>query len=246
MEISAQNISFGYKEAEYPLFEKISFHISGPGFYSLFGFSGCGKSTLARIIAGFLEPAAGSLSITGIKNILLSYNTERLPGWFSVGEHLAQVVSPRSSRGELDYFISEFGLSNYVHKKFFRLSMGQKNRANLIRYLVQDFDMLICDEVLANVDEPSRNHILAVIKENFGKDRVLFYISHNVEEVCLFSKKIFVVPASDVTRGRLVEIEGLDATKKHKEDHGNEKTLQTTILKVLKAASSAHKQEGES
>ena len=245
MELSAQNISFGYREAEYPLFENISFHISGPGFYSLFGFSGCGKSTLARIIAGFLEPESGSISIAGLENILLSYNTERLPGWLKVSEHLAKVVSPRSSGAELDYLVSEFGLSDYVHKKFFRLSMGQKNRANLIRYLVQDFDMLICDEVLANVDEPSRNHILAVTKERFGKDTILFYISHNVEEVCLYSKKIFVIPAYGVTKGRLVEIEGLDATKKSKERLKGEKALQATILKVLKAASTGRNQEGE-
>jgi len=225
------------------LFENISFHILGPGFYSLFGFSGCGKSSLARIIAGYLEPKSGSISITGLDNILLSYNTERLPGWLSVAEHLAKVVSPRSSDAELEYLVSEFGLSDYVNKKFFRLSMGQKNRANLIRYLVQDFDMLICDEVLANVDEPSRNHILALMKEDFGKDKVLFYISHNVEEVCLFSKKVFVIPAHGVTKGRLVEIEGLDLTKEHKEGQVNEKALQKTILKVLKAASTGPNQE---
>ncbi len=241
MELRVQNISFGYKEAGYPLFEDISFSISTSGFYSLFGFSGCGKSTLARIICGLTYPEKGSISLHGLSRILLSYNTERFPGWFSVREHLEQVVPSVSMHGLLRQLIREFGLDEYVDKKFSRLSMGQKNRANLIRYLVQDYDMLICDEVLANVDEPSRNRILSVIKGDLGKNRLFFYISHNVEEVCLFSKKIFVIPAGDGTKGRLVEIKGLDGIKQSAGVPTDEARLQETILKVLKAASSGRK-----
>jgi len=242
VEISAKDISFGYEETQPYLFNDLCLKISSPGFYSLFGFSGCGKSTLARLLAGLLKPQKGFVIKKGITNVLLCYNTERLPGWVSVGEHLDRAVSPKSSKKDLRYFISELGLSSVVDQKFFRLSMGQKNRANLARYLVQDFDMLICDEVLANVDEPSRNHILSLIKYRFGHHAILFYISHNVEEVCFFSKKIFVIPTGKETVEDLIEIDGLDGRDKKKEK-GRQEILHETILKVLKAASYAYGQE---
>lgn len=72
----------------------------------------------------------------------------------TVGEHLRGVVHP-GRQDLLDDFLSEFGIIPFMEHKFPKLSMGQKNRVNLARYLVQDFDLLIADEVLANVDEPS-------------------------------------------------------------------------------------------
>ena len=60
-------------------------------------------------------------------------------------------------------------------KRFNQLSLGQKNRINLIRYLVQDFQMLIMDESLANVDELTREQIILKIKLMFP-DRLFLYI----------------------------------------------------------------------
>jgi len=237
VEIAAQNISFGYKEADFPLFETLSFKITSPGFYSLFGFSGCGKSTLARILAGMLKPEKGTVETRGLNRILLAYNTERFPGWLTVGEHVTAVASEEAHPRGLDFFIHELGLQEVVDKRYFRLSMGQKNRANLLRYLVQDFDMLICDEVLANVDEPSRNHILALVKELFSREKLILYISHNVEEVCFFSKKVFVVPAGEGRIKRLVEVSGIDGAQRAGASRKQEENLQATMLEVLRAAS---------
>ncbi len=143
---------------------------------------------------------------------------------------------------DLEFIVDQLGLHPLLGKKFFRLSMGQKNRANLARYLVQDFDMLICDEVLANVDEPSRNHILAIVKEKFCKDKIVFYISHNVDEVCFFSKKVFVISGGTSETKRLVEIPGIDGIKRQR-DPGMDELVQNTIFKVLMAASSSQGRE---
>lgn len=104
------------------------------------------------------------------------------------------------------------GIDTLLSTSFPNLSLGQKNRANLLRYLVQDFDMLIIDEALANVDEPSRETILSSIKNHFPK-RTFLYISHNVTEVAFFSKEIFVFPSiSEHGISRLRRIPGLDGS----------------------------------
>ncbi len=115
---------------------------------------------------------------------LYTHNQERLPGWSSVGKHLNKTTSP--DRSDLkDELIDRFGISDLMHKRFAKLSMGQCNRVNLLRYLLQDFGVLIMDESLANVDEPTRHEILYTIKERFAHVGFL-YISHNVVEVARF------------------------------------------------------------
>ena len=78
-----------------------------------------------------------------------------------------------------------------MNMRFSQLSMGQCNRVNLLRYLLQDFGILIMDESLANVDEPMRQAILYKIKSIFPYACFL-YISHNVVEVSRFCDQIVV------------------------------------------------------
>ncbi len=236
MEIICQDLSFSYPEGDHALFTGLNFSISGGGFFSFFGLSGSGKSTLARLIGGLLQPDSGQIKKDGVVNGLLSYNTERLPGWMTVEEHLKKVVCPGREL-LLDELITRFGLRAFMEHKFTRLSMGQKNRANLVRYLVQDFDLLIADEVLANVDEPSRNSILAFIKRRFPS-KTFIYISHNANEVALFSKLIFVLPQAGPNGiSSLVVISGLDAFGPEETDHS---IVGDKILEILRASSQGH------
>ena len=92
--------------------------------------------------------------------------------------------------------IDGFGLSALLGLRFAQLSMGQCNRVNLLRYLLQDFGILIMDESMANVDEPTRHAILYTIKSTFP-EAVFLYISHNVVEVSRFCDQIVVFRGAD-------------------------------------------------
>ena len=83
-------------------------------------------------------------------------------------------------------------MTPYLGSRFSQLSLGQKNRINLIRYLLQDFQMLIMDESLANVDERTREKIILNIKALFP-DKFFIYISHNIIEVAKFCQDILVL-----------------------------------------------------
>ena len=85
----------------------------------------------------------------------------------------------------MEELVEIFGLSDCITSRFDQLSMGQQNRVNLIRYLLQDCDLLIMDESLANVDERTREKIILAIKAMFP-ERYFIYISHNVMEVAKF------------------------------------------------------------
>lgn len=191
MFIEFKEITFQYPGADTHVFKDLNCQISGPGFHSLFGPSGVGKTTFVKMIAGKISGFSGEIKTHDKARILYSYNLERLPGWSDVGDHLTE-VTPASEKNRLGDLIDVFGLGACLESRFAKLSLGQQNRVNLTRYLVQDFDMLIMDESLANVDEITREKIILKIKAMFPK-KFFLYISHNVAEVSKFCRTILVL-----------------------------------------------------
>jgi len=230
MPLICDNIFFTYPEAAFPLFSGVSFELTEPGFHSFFGSSGVGKTSLAKIITGNIGHFSGTVSTKGLKTLLYSYNTERLPGWSSVGRHLTRIIPP-SMHGRKDELLEIFGLIDYIGSRFNRLSMGQQNRVNLIRYLLQDCDLLIMDESLANVDELTREKIILAIKAMFPH-RYFIYISHNIMEVARFCDSILVFRSSDKSP-QTVMVKGRDI---HDGETPSRTALDATLLEIMNAA----------
>lgn len=188
--IACHNITFSYPGADTPLFDGLDVVIETAGFHALFGPSGVGKTTLAKIIAGDIDNFSGQVKTAGDRPCLYTYNRERLPGWSAVGRHLEK-TTPAGRQSLREELVHHFGLAALMGMRYAQLSMGQCNRVNLLRYLLQDFSTLIMDESLANVDEPTRHAILYKIKAIFPNAGFL-YISHNVVEVARFCDRIIV------------------------------------------------------
>ncbi len=220
MRLVCRNIDYTYPGGASPVISNLSMEIEHSGFHALFGPSGVGKSSLAQVIAKLVEPQSGTVEHPGGDAIFYSHNMERLPDWSSVGRHM-QRITPVHNLGLGAELIAAFGLEPFLDQRFSQLSLGQQNRINLLRYLVQDFQILIMDESLANVDEQTRKQILLTIKGYFP-DTMFIYISHNLLEVATFCKQIWVLrdrhttpqvvcrPGLDVQSDQVLESAQLD------------------------------------
>ncbi len=229
MLLECKHISFKYPGAAAEVFTDISYRISGPGFHALFGPSGVGKTTLAKMITGEIKDFSGDIAMPQIRRVLYTYNLERIPGWSTVGDHL-EATTPRPNKEKIGTLTSAFGMEAYVNSRFSQLSLGQQNRTNLVRYLLQDFDLLIMDESLANVDEVTKEKIILEMKSTFP-DRCFLYISHNVAEVAKFCRQIFVLRGNH-RRPQTLSLFG--------QDHSNRKNLvkkdlERTMLEIVNA-----------
>lgn len=228
--IDCKNINYKYPGSQFPVFSNFSCSLGEPGFHALFGQSGVGKSTFARMIAGQLNGFTGEIAGRERKKVYYSYNLERLPGWSGVGEHIDK-VTPEANKKRINEITGSFGIINCMESGFSKLSLGQRNRVNLARYLLQDFDLLIMDESLANVDEATREQIIFKIKEIFPEKSFL-YISHSVAEVSRFCRDILVLrdyskqPQALTIRGR-DNVRGKEVVKKD---------LEETMLEIVNAS----------
>jgi ABC-type multidrug transport system ATPase subunit len=230
MHIECHHLTYRYPSGPRDVFKDLDFSITQPGFHALFGPSGVGKTTLARLLTGKEKGHKGMLVTHGVSRILYSYNTERLPGWASVGEHL-EAVTTSGKTDQLHELTAVFGLEGHLGSRFSQLSMGQQNRVNLTRYLVQDFDLLIMDESLANVDEATRERIILCIKEDF-KEKLFLYISHNVTEVARFCREILVLRGPNRSP-QVVTIRGQDQTDDRPPSHDD---LERSMLEIVHAS----------
>ncbi len=230
MLLECRDISFRYPNASMAVFDHLSFDMQTPGFNALFGPSGVGKTSLAYILVGRITDYTGSVRTNGMRTLLYSYNLERLPDWSSVGKHLEKITPP-SLRDRRDELIESFDMAPTMGNRFSQLSLGQRNRVNLIRYLLQDFDLLIMDESLANVDERTREKIILKIKDMFPQAYFL-YISHNVVEVSTFCREILVF-RNPRKKPQLVSVNGRD---RKLGQTINRDQLEQTMLEIMHAS----------
>ncbi len=229
MHLECHNLSYTYPDSQKKVINKLCFSMQEPGFNALFGPSGVGKTSLAKLITSPGYRFGKQIITHDIHTILYSYNLERLPGWSSTGKHLEK-VTPKGKHELKETLVDVFELRDVLDARFAKLSMGQQNRINLIRYLLQDFDLLIMDESLANVDEQLRQTIIFAIKDIF-KDKMFLYISHNLMEVSKFCNQILVLGKSSLNNNFSM-VTGQDAIEL---SVLNKENLDQTMLEIMNA-----------
>src|SRR5215467_10502998 len=152
--INVQNISkaFGAK----PLFEDVSFTVSGTDRIGLIGPNGSGKSTLLRILAGTERPDSGDVAVR--KRLQLSYVEQ--DSRFVAGASIRNVVeraierslTPDAQGGA--HFAETLGRAGFedIELEAAKLSGGWQKRLAIVEALVQTPDVLLLDEPTNHLD----------------------------------------------------------------------------------------------
>lgn len=133
------------------------------------GVSGAGKSTLLDLIAGFLTPTSGTLTLDGTdllplppehRPVSILFQSESLFEHLSVARNVALGLPPRTPNNEAARRIAdalgEVGLSGLEKRRASDLSGGQKQRVALARTLLRARPVLLLDEPFTALDEATR------------------------------------------------------------------------------------------
>lgn len=166
---------------------------------SIMGESGQGKTTAINILAGLYPIEKGKLLINGkeqkdVKLDLVFVSQEVDLFDLSVRENLClgkniedkKIFELLEEAGLLEWYKDlRDGLDTMVGERGIKLSVGQKQRLNLIRGILMDKDLYLFDEPTSNLDSVSEERIIKMI-EKYLKDKTYVIVTHRLrlKELC--------------------------------------------------------------
>src|SRR5580700_5043981 len=177
--------------------DDLTFTVTPGEVLGFLGANGAGKSTTMRMIAGFISPTAGEVSVCGhdIENApvaaksCLGYLPEGAPsyGEMTVAEFLDFIADIRGLRGERrrerrKIVVERLGLAPVINQVIETLSKGFRRRVGLAQALIHDPQVLILDEPTDGLD-PNQKHEVRRLINDLGKDKLVIVSTHILEEV---------------------------------------------------------------
>ncbi len=196
--------------------DDVSLAIEHGEFLALLGPSGCGKTTTLRMLAGFEQPDAGTISISGLsvhgvpahkRDVNTVFQQYALFPHMSVLDNVA--FGPRSrrvpkgeARRQAQEMLDIVRLSEFGSRKPSQMSGGQQQRVALARALVNRPSALLLDEPLAALDLKLRKAMQLELKRIQREVGITFiFVTHDQEEALTMSDRIAVM-----NRGRVEQV----------------------------------------
>lgn len=199
----------------------VNLHINSGDFVMALGASGCGKTTLLNLMAGFIRPTSGVLTLgdyqgrvpeqieaqSQLRDQITGPGADRgvvfqkhaLMPWLNVLDNVAFGLKlrgvPKRERDEKAmHFLRLTGLEEFRSHAIYQLSGGMQQRVGIARALTNDPHMLLLDEPLGALDALTRERLqelLLDIWQSTGK--MMFFITHDVEEALFMGSRLIIM-----------------------------------------------------
>ena len=167
--------------------------------HALLGENGAGKSTLVKTIYGLVQPSAGEMRWMGEPMTLAGPSEARARGIgmvfqhfslfdnLTVAENVALGLDGKESFKDMSARLREvsqvYGLPLDPKREVWRLSVGERQRIEIVRALMQNPKFLILDEPTAVLTPQEADQLFVVLERLKSEGRAVLYISHKLEEV---------------------------------------------------------------
>ena len=217
--ITTKNLSKRY--GEILAVDDVSFSVNPGEVLGFLGANGAGKSTTMRMIAGFIAPSAGTVTVCGHDierspveaKSCMGYLPEGAPsyGEMTVGEFLDFAADIRGLTGtqrrdRRGVVIERLALGPVIDQVVETLSKGFRRRVGLAQALIHDPKVLILDEPTDGLDPNQKHEVRRLINE-LSKDKLVIVSTHILEEVHEVCTRAIIIAAgrivADETPGAL-------------------------------------------
>jgi simple sugar transport system ATP-binding protein len=192
--------------------DRVDFDVRGGEVHALVGENGAGKSTLCSILAGLYRPDSGELLIDGATarfdspsdalraGVGMVYQHFRLVSSFTVAENLflGNPSAPRwLRRRELEartaQLMERYGLEVAPGARVRNLTVGERQRVEILRLLAREVRVLILDEPTAVLAPSEAQLLLAALRRLAAQGRAVVLVSHKLAEVTAVADRFTVM-----------------------------------------------------
>src|SRR5919109_540803 len=185
--------------------DRVDFSVSDGEFVTIVGPSGCGKSTLLNLIVGLLRSSSGRILFRGdaIDGICtkIGYVTQKdnLLPWRTLIENVEIALEIRgieksARRYQAQEFIGRVGLSGFEDHYPHELSGGMRQRANIIRTLIYDPELILMDEPFGPLDAQTRVVLQDQLLSLWSKTKkTIIFITHDLVEAIALADRVVLM-----------------------------------------------------
>lgn len=189
--------------------DKINLKIEHGEIHALLGENGAGKSTLVKMLYGSLQPTSGDIFWNGKKVSMTSPFQARATGVGMVFQHfslfesltvadnivlsLGQEYTVEQVKDEAEKLSAEYGLPLNSNSIIGDLSVGERQRVEIVRCLLQNPQLIILDEPTSVLTPQEADNLFVTLKRLSNEGRSILYISHRLDEVKVLCDKATIL-----------------------------------------------------
>ncbi len=190
---------------ETAVLDDINMHVAEGEFVSILGPSGAGKSTIFRLLTGALPLQHGAIICGGRplathkNNFAFMPQRDALMPWRRIIDNLTlglevQGVARKDARAQVLPLLADFGLAGFTDHYPAQLSGGMRQRAALLRTIVQGRPVQLLDEPFGALDALTRTQMQKWFEDRWRTARwTTLLVTHDVREAVALSDRIYVL-----------------------------------------------------
>ncbi len=210
----ALDISALSKRFDRPAVDGLDLKVRAGEFYALLGPNGAGKTTVLRMVAGLLQPDAGTISVFGVDTRRDPIAAKRLIAWVSdepmVYDRLTPLeylefvaglweINAAEAETRARDLLNWLGLGPHAHERCGSFSKGMLQKVALAGALVHDPRLIILDEPLTGLDAGSARQVKDVLLKRVSEGVTVIMTTHILEVAERMAERIGVI-----AHGRLI------------------------------------------
>lgn len=176
------------------IFQQVNYEFER-GIYIVQGESGIGKTTLLNIIYGYKNPMSGIIHVQERSKMkylfqedMIFHNLTLLDNFFIKCDAIG-IVEKRMEK--IQALCIQYGINDKLNCRVCTLSGGERKRAQIAMLGLEEFDVLLLDEPIANLDKKNSNIIIQLLLEM--KDKTIIIVSHQKIELADKSAKLIKI-----------------------------------------------------
>lgn len=214
--LKIDRVSLRYGDLQ--VLEDISLDVRTGEFVSIVGPSGAGKSTILKILTCAAKADRGDILFDGnrldaaTRPFAFMPQRDALMPWRRIIDNMTlglevQGVSRRAAHARVEPLIAEFGLTGFEQHYPSALSGGMRQRAALLRTVVQERPMLLLDEPFGALDALTRNRMQLWLEDMWLKHRwTAMLVTHDIREAVMLSDRIYILSPRPATVAQVIEV----------------------------------------
>jgi NitT/TauT family transport system ATP-binding protein len=204
--------------------EAATFDVLAGEKFVIIGPSGCGKTTLLKAVAGFMQPAAGRITVggkplekPGPDRAVVFQDFDQLFPWRTVRDNVvyalrvAKKMNKRVAGARADEVLALVDIARAADRYPHQLSGGMKQRAAIARAVALEPTILLMDEPFGALDAITRNQLQIELNRIWERTGVtLILVTHSIQEAIYLGHRVMVMSKFPARVREIVDTSGVD------------------------------------